>query len=132
MWRSDNIHMSDFSKPRIYCDGIKSQLAFRLWEASDERRDEKVKLCEEYNKVWRERGGEYLKSIKDCNKANINLATGRDYDTKGIKCERESDGDDEGPTGCLSKKWDGKLGRFGDWGTIEDWSELPWGRVPKD
>ena len=131
MWRSDNIHMSDFSKPRIYCDGIKSQLAFRLWEASDERRDEKVKLCEEYNKVWRERGGEYLKSIKDCNKANINLATGRDYDTKGIKCPREPHAGDQGPSGCLSEKenyeYDRRKGYHsrGDWGTIEDWSELP-------
>jgi hypothetical protein len=134
VWRSDNVHPNDYSKPYLYCDGIKSWLVYMLWRASDESRAKEVKSCEEYNKLWRARGGKYLASIKDCNKANINLATGRDYDTKGITCGPEGSathGPGEGPTGCLSVKDDGNAGvrfyigsRYG--ANYEEWSELPW------
>jgi hypothetical protein len=136
VWRSDNVHPTDYSKPYIYCDGIKTLLVNALWKASDESRAKKVKSCEEYNKVWRARGGSELTRIRDCNKANISLATGRDYDTKGITCGTSdgTDRHDEGPTGCLSDKEDSEVypEHEGDtYGTIEDWSELPWGRVPQ-
>jgi hypothetical protein len=140
-WRSDNVHQRDYSKPYIYCDGIKTWLVEMLWGASDESRAKKVKSCEEYNKLWRARGGKYLASIKDCNKAVMDFGVnGRDYYIKNITCGPEGSathGPGEGPTGCLSVKDDGDVEygpskRTGHGANMEEWSELPWGGVPQD
>ena len=46
VWRGDNVNPTDYSKPYIYCDGIKTLLVNALWKASDESRAIKLKSSE--------------------------------------------------------------------------------------